>query len=172
MRNFFVIRDVDFCRIPEVKKCFDVAQNNPHHCYNVGEHMLQSAMYAASDSSPNDIEVAAMMLHDIGKVVSKTTDEEGTDHFYGHAKESAKMAKEILDRIGIFSEKEKKDIIFLIKYHMFNFNKNNIENFKKDVPKELLQSLARIKTYDILAQSMYMRGEKIAKVEQFVKLIE
>lgn len=172
MKDFFVIRNVDFCRIPEVKACFDIPQNNPHHCYNVGQHSLQSAVLAASDNNHNDVEVAAMMLHDIGKITTKTTDEEGIDHFYGHAKESSKMAKVILDRIGIFSEKEKKDIIFLIKYHGFNFNKSNIKNFKNDVPKELLQSLARVKTYDILAQSMYMRKEKIAQVEEFEKLIE
>lgn len=169
--NVFEIRGINFYEIPEVNICFGIDQNNPHHCFDVGYHSLTSAVIAR-DENEDDIVLAAMMLHDIGKVISKTTDEDGVDHFFGHAKTSAKLAKDILNRVSIFSDKEKEDIIFLIKFHGFSFNENNIKNFKKDVPIELLKKLARVKRYDVLAQSEYMRSEKLAQIEQFEDLIE
>lgn len=169
--NNFVIRGINFCEIPEVKSIFNISQNNPHHVFDVGNHSLKSAQIAR-DNNEDDIIIAVMMLHDIGKAATKTTDTDGIDHFFGHAKESVKIVKNIFKRIGIFSDDEIKDIIFLIKYHHFNFNDDNIKNFKKDVPIELLKKLIKVKTYDVLAQSEYMRKEKFDEINKFKKLIE
>ena len=43
----------------------------------------------------------AMLLHDMGKPQTKTTDEKGVDHFHGHAQVSAKLAKGILRRLKL-----------------------------------------------------------------------
>lgn len=41
----------------------------------------------------------ALLLHDIGKPDSKTTDENGYDHFYSHASVSAQKAEQVLRRL-------------------------------------------------------------------------
>lgn len=62
----------------------------------------------------------ALLLHDIGKPSSKTTDENGYDHFYGHAKVSAKMAKKILRRLR-YSNKFIDTVVELILNHDVEF---------------------------------------------------
>ncbi len=57
-----------------------------------------------------------MLLHDIGKAVTRTTDEKGVDHFYGHAVKSTEMAETILRRLK-FDNKSMDKILKLIKYH-------------------------------------------------------
>ena len=63
--------------LPEFDSCMETAQNNPHHCYTVGEHSIR-AMEAVE---PDKCLRLAMLFHDIGKPVTKTTDQEGIDHF-------------------------------------------------------------------------------------------
>ena len=75
--------------LPEFDKAMVTAQNNPHHCYTVGEHIIQSM--AASDADKN-IRLA-MLYHDIGKPACLTTDEKGIDHFYGHPEVSGQICK-------------------------------------------------------------------------------
>ena len=45
-----------------------------------------------------------MLLHDIGKPLAKTTDDNGVDHFKGHQKISADLAAPILKRFKISNE--------------------------------------------------------------------
>ena len=54
-----------------------------HHCYNVGEHTLQSLLNIRADK----VLRLTMLLHDFGKPVVKRTDENGRDHFKTHGPE-------------------------------------------------------------------------------------
>ena len=62
---------------------------------SVGEHILHSLLYVQEDK----VLRLTMLLHDIGKPVVRTTDENGRDHFKIHAPEGEKMAKGILRRL-------------------------------------------------------------------------
>ena len=66
----------------------ETQQNNPHHCYNVGEHTLKGVSLIRRDR----ILRLTMLLHDLGKPAVRTTDEKGIDHFYGHPSVSREMA--------------------------------------------------------------------------------
>ena len=41
----------------------------------------------------------AVLFHDMGKPLMKTTDQNGIDHFHGHPKVSAELAGKILRRL-------------------------------------------------------------------------
>ena len=98
--------------LPEFDSCMETAQNNPHHCYTVGEHSIR-AMEAVE---PDKCLRLAMLFHDIGKPVTKTTDQEGIDHFHGHPLVSEEMTRKILKRLKLDNQ-----TIFtvtrLVRYH-------------------------------------------------------
>lgn len=99
--------------IPELRICFQCEQHSPYHTTNVLEHILMAISYL----EPFDPVIAwALLLHDLGKPASKTTDAQGQDHFYGHPKKSMIIAKRILDVLK-FSNKDKRDIVDLVLYH-------------------------------------------------------
>ena len=55
----------------------ETPQNNPHHIYSVGDHTV----HAVETIAPNPVLRLTMLLHDIAKPKTRTTDENGIDHF-------------------------------------------------------------------------------------------
>lgn len=109
-----ILRDTGILEyiLPEVEACFRTPQNNPHHAYNVGEHSLRAV--AAIE---NDLCLRwTMLLHDTGKAVTRTTDEKGIDHYYGHPAKSVEIANNVLRRLR-FDNKSIEKILRLIKFH-------------------------------------------------------
>ena len=149
--------------MPEFDVCMETVQNNPHHCYTVGEHTLKSMQYI----KPDKVLRLAMLFHDIGKPSTISTDEEGIDHFYGHPDVSAEMARKILRRLK-FDNYTLHMVTGLVKYH-----DRNVEPTPKyvrrailKVGEEIFPLLYDIKKADIAAQSDYKREEKAGKLEQ------
>ncbi len=131
----FKIRDlvatglIDYI-IPEFLKIVGMPQNNPHHHLSVDEHT-----YLCLSHIDEDVALRwTMYLHDIGKGVTRTTDENGIDHFYGHEKQSRDIAKSVLRRLK-FDNKTIDRVIKLIQHH-----DDDIE----DTPKAVRKSLSKI----------------------------
>ena len=59
----------------------------------------------------------AILLHDIGKPLVRTIDQNGNIHFYGHEQKGADMAKKICNRLK-FSVQETGYIDFIIRNHL------------------------------------------------------
>lgn len=81
--------------LPEFDEMMKTPQNNPHHCYSVGEHTLHALMEIQADK----VARITMLLHDVAKPMCRTTDEHGVDHFYGHPQEGSLVARKILRRL-------------------------------------------------------------------------
>lgn len=81
--------------LPEFDAAMKCEQNSPYHCYSVGEHTLEVLAHTPADLP---LRLTAL-LHDLGKPVMKTTDENGRDHFHGHAVESEQIAQDVLHRL-------------------------------------------------------------------------
>lgn len=93
----------DLCRfapiitavIPELASQVGFDQRNPHHAYDLFTHTAH-----VTANTPAELSLRwAGLLHDVGKVPSFFTDEEGRGHFYGHAKPGAAIADEVLLRL-------------------------------------------------------------------------
>ncbi len=67
-------------------------QQNPHHLYNVYEHTIR----AVENIPPDPVLRLTMLLHDTGKPLARTTDENGIGHYAGHQKISAALTRKNL----------------------------------------------------------------------------
>lgn len=143
--------------LPEFAACMETAQNNPHHCYTVGEHILQSMTHVKSEKTLR----LAMLLHDIGKPVTKTTDADGRDHFHGHASVSADMARKILRRLR-FDNDTLRTVEKLVLYHDYPVepSKRGVRRAVSKIGEDMFPLLMEVKKADMLAQSGYRREEK------------
>lgn len=155
--------------MPEFDQIMEMPQNNPHHCYNVGEHTLHALTKVSSDK----ILRFAVLFHDFGKAQTKTTDEDGVDHFYGHAEVSAELTDRIMKRLRFDNDTMHK-VIKLVKYHD-NKIETTPEAVRRAVAKlgeELFPLLLDIKQADFMAQSEYKRQEKEENLNSIRSLYE
>lgn len=68
--------------MPDLHENFSYDQNNPHHNYALGDHLLNVLEGVQNTSSDPDLRLAAL-LHDVGKPASAWTDPvRGTTHYY------------------------------------------------------------------------------------------
>ncbi len=153
--------------LPELSECMGCVQNNPHHCYTVGEHILHSIMAARRDR----ILRLTMLLHDVGKPAVKTTDEGGIDHFYAHDLKSAELADEILRRLKYDNDTRKK-VTTLVAWHDRQLGES-INKVRRNVARlgpELFPLLLEVKRADVAAQADYQREEKCKKIDEWERI--
>ena len=98
--------------LPEFDRCMETPQNNPHHCMNVGEHILATMCAIRADVLLR----WTMLLHDIAKPDTRTTDDQGIDHFYRHPEVGAETARKILRRMKLDNRTIKRACT-LIRWH-------------------------------------------------------
>ena len=87
--------------IPEFKETYGYQQDNPHH----QEPDLFSHIIDVVDGVNADpILRYAALFHDLAKPKTRTTDERGIGHYYGHEEAGALLAKDILERLRLPKE--------------------------------------------------------------------
>ncbi len=150
--------------LPEFDKAMETPQNHPHHCCSVGEHILHSLCLVEAEHTLR----LAMLLHDIGKPNVLTVDEDGMTHFHGHAAVSAAMAEQILRRLK-FDNDTVRRVCRLVQYHDYgNGQEIDIRLARRAmnrIGEEAFPGLFAVKRADILAQSSYLRQEKLDRLE-------
>ncbi len=80
---------------PWLDEMMNTKQNNPHHCYTVGEHTLVTLKNVPADK----VLRLTMLFHDMAKPRCLTVDEAGIYHFKGHPQEGARMAGEVMRQL-------------------------------------------------------------------------
>lgn len=130
--------------IPELLGLIGINQPKEYHKHDVYWHCLYSC-----DEAPREnlIVRLAALLHDTGKPICQ----EG-ETFYGHEKESAQIAENILKRLR-FSSNDTKAIVNLIANHMFNYESDwtdaAVRRFIRRVGKENLDDLFALRIADM-----------------------
>ena len=152
---------------PELSVTFSMRQKNPHHIYTVGEHILHTVM------GVRDLRILrwAALLHDLGKVRTHTVDMHGIDHFHGHEEVSARIAEGILSRWQ-FPKEEQAEIVTLVRCHDIRPTSEELPNWVKKLGKEQFLLLMELKEADALAQSEYMREQKIGNIQAMRKIAD
>ena len=153
--------------LPEVAKCFTITQNNPHHIYDVGSHTLCTVRNTPKTPTLR----FAALLHDVGKTETKTTDENGVDHFYGHNKASEGIARTILNRLK-FDNKTKDRVLKLVLLHDREIQPTEklVRRAVAKIGKETFESLLLLKRADALAQNPEFISEKLLFISQIEKI--
>lgn len=157
--------------LPEFDVMMKTPQNHPHHQYNVGEHTLHSLLEIEADK---DLRLT-MLFHDVGKPKTLVMDEDGTTHFYGHPAVSEKMTEEILHRLKFDNDTLRK-VCRLVKYHDYgNGIKPDMRMVRRAINKigeDIFLEVLQVKRADVMSQSMYLREEKLASLEEWRRLYE
>lgn len=154
---------------PEFDVAMETEQNHPHHRYTVGEHTLQSLKYVKPEKKLR----LAMLLHDIGKPCTLERDEDGVTHFHGHPAVGEKIAEDFLRRLK-FDNDTIHEVCKLVLYHDYG---NGVEPDMRSVRRavnrigeDAFPALFEIKRADVLAQSDYMRQEKLELIHRWQEL--
>ena len=115
------------------------------------------------------------LLHDIGKPETLTVDEDGTTHFHGHPAVGEEMARRILRRLR-FDNDTVAVVTRLVRYHDYgNDVTPDLRIVRRAVNKigeDIFPLLFPVRQADILAQSDYLRAEKLKNLELWKKLYE
>lgn len=153
--------------LPEFDEMMATPQNNPHHKYNVGDHTVEALKNIDGDK----VKRLAALLHDVAKPVTRTTDDQGIDHFYGHYEKSAEMAETILRRLK-YDNHTIKGVKHLISWHDFRWDDETYAGMAKvrrlvsQVGIDYFEPLLDLQRADILGQSSYLQDKKLKVLDE------
>ena len=155
--------------IPEAVPCFGFAQNNPHHCYDVWEHITHSV----ENVPAVELLRLTMLFHDIAKPKMFTEDANGISHFKGHPLESSRSADEILRRLKA-DNRTRERVCALIAEHDNRLPplRKAVRRFLSKYDREFFSDWIAVRRADTLAQSDYFRKEKLEELDELEKLCE
>ena len=149
--------------LPEFDAMMATTQETPHHMYNVGVHTLKAVEVIRADK----VLRLTMLLHDVGKPVKKTVDEDGRAHFKMHDVIGVDMAKQILRRLKFDNDTINK-VAKLVQYHDYRMpaQPKNVRRAMNKIGEDLFPYYLEVRTADTLAQSEYMREDKLRNIAQ------
>jgi len=159
---------IDFI-IPDFKAVIGLVQNNPYHKFTVDDHIYNSLRFV-----PNLVHLRwTMYLHDTGKGFTRTTDENGIHHFYGHQKVSEEIAKKALKSLK-FDNKTYNQVTKLIRFHddRFNTTKKAVRKAVSRIGIDYFDDLLLIKEADIKSQHHSFEVGNLAKLKEIRLLYE
>ena len=142
--------DVVAIFLPELHRCVGFAQNTKYHCYDVFEHTLHALeLYRGNDL----ITALGILLHDIGKPLCYTEDEQG-GHFKGHAPAGVEISREVLGRLRFDNETIRR-MELLIEWHdiPLSAEKKRVKRLMQKLSDEDILRLLEIKRCDRLAHA-------------------
>ena len=147
--------------LPEFDELMKTTQETPHHMYTVGEHTLK----AIESVRPDKILRLTMLFHDIAKPKMKTIDEKGVAHFKMHDVEGVGMTKTILRRLKFDNDTLGK-VTKLVQFHDYRIpaEPKRVRRAMNKIGEELFPYYLEVRTADTLAQSEYLREEKLQNI--------
>lgn len=147
--------------IPELCACFDTVQNNKYHIYNVGDHIMK-----AVDNTPNDLILRwSALLHDSGKPACLSRDAQGIHHFYGHHRESVRIANDVLHKLRMDRDSID-DILVLIENHDVRIDTNpaSVKRMLARTGENLFLKLLLLQEADNRAKNPKFLDDKLSKL--------
>lgn len=155
--------------LPEFDLCMETPQNNPHHCYHVGEHILHSMLAVEADK----VLRLGMLFHDIGKPQTMTVDEEGITHNKLHPVVGAEMTQKIMRRLKFDNDTTDK-VTKLVLYHDQEIaaTQAGVRRAVNRMGKDIFSMMFAVHRADVSAQSDYKRQEKLEKLAYIESLYD
>lgn len=162
--------------LPEFDLMMETEQNTVHHIYSVGMHTveaLKNSVRYDEKLTDNDIKILrlTMLFHDSGKPEVKTTDEDGKDHFTGHAYKSEKITSVVMHRLKYDNDTLGK-VKRLVRYHDHRkkLTESRVRQTIVEISKELIPLWLIVRRCDILAQSNVERESKLKDIDDFEQM--
>ncbi len=147
---------------PELSACNGFIQHHPAHNEDVFNHTL--SVLALCEN--NLMLRLSALCHDLGKIETLTFDEKGIGHFYGHQKNSAALAENMMRRLK-YANKEIELVTTLVSFHMRIYehvSKASAKRLLNQLPSEALEILFLLQLADTKACAGD-RSEGIRQIE-------
>jgi poly(A) polymerase len=124
-RGFELMIDTGILKeiLPEVNKLKGVEQPPRFHPEgDVWQHTLKmlELLTPGAEANENLCLPWGVLLHDVGKALTRTEDEKGV-HFYGHVQKGEEVADDLMQRLK-FSRAQRETVLNLIHQHMVFMN--------------------------------------------------
>lgn len=148
--------------IPQLDICFGEKQRNKYHIYDVGEHIMQTVK-----NTPSDLIVRwAALMHDIGKPCCSSTDANGIIHFYGHHRESRRIAVDVLHRLRMDTDSIH-NIVVLVENHDVRVEPSppGVKRMMARTGPQLFEKLLQLQIADNKAKNPKHFPDKQKKIE-------
>lgn len=147
--------------LPEFDLLMKVEQHNPHHCLSAGEHTIK----AMQEIQPTPVLRWTMLIHDMGKAVCHQF-EDGKDKYKGHAKVSEQYARDIMNRMKM-DNATSRAVTKLVRVHddRMPAEPRTVRRAINRIGEDLFEDYCKVRRADVLAQSMYLREEKIKNLD-------
>ncbi len=153
--------------LPEFDVLMDTPQYTPWHCCTAGEHTVR----AVEAIEPELTLRLTMLLHDIAKGWTGSTDGNGISHFYGHARESAQWAEKWL-RDMKYDNQTVSRVTRLISYHDYRIDTDEV-SVRRAINKigvDIFPDLIKVYTADNAAKSDYAIEKERPVIDQLQQL--
>lgn len=153
--------------IPELEQCVNEKQKNKYHVYDVFYHII----HTVENTPPDFVLRWAALLHDIGKPCCSSCDSNGIIHFYGHHRESVRLANDILHRLKMDNESIR-EILILIENHDVRIENSQpgVKRMMARTGAALFEKLLILQEADNLAKNVKYFKEKKKKLEEISEI--
>jgi poly(A) polymerase len=158
--------------LPELEATVDFSQEAGRKHKDVWEHTKQ----VVRQSVPRAAVRWGALLHDIGKVPTRTFLPDGRVHFHGHAEVGARMFEPVARRLG-FDRPAKQKIRFLILHHLRanqyseTWTDSAVRRFDREMD-EHLEDLLDLSRADITSRRPGRRQELLKQIHHLATRIE
>jgi poly(A) polymerase len=156
---------------PELEATVDFSQEAGRKHKDVWEHTKQVVRQAV----PHPAVRWAALLHDIGKVPTRTFTPDGGVHFHGHAEVGARMFDPISKRFA-FERAQRQKVRFLILHHLranqyaASWTDSAVRRFDREMG-EHLDDLLALSRADITSKRPGRRQELLVQINQLATRI-
>ena len=149
--------------MPEFDRIMVQRQNSRHHAYTTGEHTLLSLRNVPADK----VLRLTILFHDMGKPDVFMTDENGKDHFRGHAAYSEKIAERIMKNLKFDNDTLHK-VCCLVRNHSWypQLSGRDVRACAYRIGPELFDSFLLVKRADIMGQNPDVVEEKLEYLKE------
>jgi poly(A) polymerase len=158
--------------LPELAATVDFSQEGGRRHKDVWEHTKQ----VVRQSVPRPMVRWAALLHDIGKVPTRTFTPDGKVHFHGHSEVGARMFDDLSRRFA-FESRDRNKIRFLILHHLRanqydpSWSDSAVRRFDREMG-EHLHDLLDLSRADITSKRPGRRQEALASIHELAERIE
>lgn len=146
----------------------ETPQENAHHCFSVGEHILRTL----PEVEPDKVLRLTMLFHDMGKPRVRVRDGEGTDHFIRHGEVSEEIAGTVLRRLK-FDNDTVRRVRHLVRVHDYLQIAHTPRGVRRAVfriGEDYFPDYLKVRRADILAQNPQGAREKLKSLAEVERL--
>lgn len=151
--------------LPQIDAMYGFDQQNPYHKKDLFFHTMD----VVDNCEKDPVLRLAALFHDVGKLYTKTVDEKGVAHFYGHYEKSCEIAKKALRDLK-YSNETIKTVSNLTLKHMIQPNQiteKGIRRLTAFLGEDKIDLLVKLQRADSKATTIgdsEVFAQKVAKV--------